>query len=245
MNQRNSLLGKDGEIFSSALRNICNDWLSVCERRKFDSPMHASLIANDIDPETIDSLLNTVEKHVNLYQRHLKLKAKIMGLLKLGCHDIVAPLPDAQETSYDYERAKALTIEAFNNFDNDYSYAIRDMFKRKHVDATPRFGKRNGAGCVSWYNGKSSFVLCNFNGRLDDVYSLAHELGHSTHDYYMERSQTILNTTTSLLTAETASKFGELLLTDLLLNKSEENNPLQGTRHCRDDYLSGDRSSTV
>jgi oligoendopeptidase F len=68
------------------------------------------------------------------------------------------------------------------------------------------------------------FVLCSFNGRLDDVYTLAHELGHATHDYYMERNQTILNLEISLLVAETASKFGELLLTDLLINKSQSEN---------------------
>jgi oligoendopeptidase F len=218
------LLGKDGEIFSSALRNICSDWLSICERRKYDSPMHASLIANDIDQKTIDNVLKTIEKHICFYQRYLKLKAKIMGLTKLGCHDITAPLPNAQETTFNYKRAKALVIDAFSKFDDDYAYAVRDMFARNHVDALPRFGKRNGAGCASWYNGKSSFVLCNFNGRLDDVYALAHELGHSTHDYYTERNQTILNTEISLLVAETASKFGELLLTDLLINESKSDN---------------------
>ena len=219
-----SLLGKDGELFSSALRNICSDWLNTCERRKYDSPMHASLIANDIDQKTIDTLLKATEKHTHLYQRYLTLKAKLMGLPVLGCHDIAAPLPDAHETSLDYERAKTLVIDAFSKFDDDYAHAVRDMFARNHVDASPRFGKRNGAGCASWYNGRSSFVLCNFNGRLDDVYSLAHELGHATHDYYTEHNQTILNTEISLLVAETASKFGELLLTDLLINESKSHN---------------------
>jgi oligoendopeptidase F len=214
------LLGEDGEIFSSALRNICGDWLNICERRKYHSPMHASLIANDIDHETIDNLLKAIEKHAYLYQGYLKLKAKIMGLPKLGCHDIAAPLPDTHETTFDYGRARALVIEAFSKFDDDYAYAVKDMFARNHIDASPRFGKRNGAGCASWFNGKSSFVLCSFNGRFDDVYALAHELGHATHDYYMERNQSILNVDISLLVAETASKFGELLLTDLLINKS-------------------------
>ncbi|UCC28497.1 MAG: M3 family oligoendopeptidase [Candidatus Bathyarchaeota archaeon] len=218
------LLGKDGEIFSSALRNICSDWLNICERRKYDSPTHASLISNDIDQETIDNLLKAIETHTHLYQRYLKLKAEIMGLPRLGCHDIAAPLPDAHETSFDYGKAKTLVINAFSKFDDDYAYAVRDMFARNHIDASPRFGKRNGAGCAGWINGKSSFVLCSFNGRLDDVYTLAHELGHATHDYYMERNQTILNLEISLLVAETASKFGELLLTDLLISKSQSDN---------------------
>jgi oligoendopeptidase F len=215
------LVGRDGEIFSSAFRNICNDWLSICEWRKYDSPMHASLIANDMDQQTIDNLLKAVEDHVGLYQHYLKLKAKIMGLPKLGCHDILAPLPEAPEMKFDFNRAKDLVIRAYGKFDEEYAYAVKDMFARNHIDATPRFGKRHGAFCAGWYNGRSAFVLQSFNGRLNDVYTLAHELGHATHDYYCYRNQTILNTRIPMVVAETASIFGELLLTDLLLSEAK------------------------
>ena len=216
-----SLVGKDGEIFASAFRNICNDWLSVCELRKYDSPMHASLIANDIDQQTVDNLLKAVEDNVGLYQHYLRLKAKIMGLPKLGCHDIIAPLPDASEMKFDFETAKDLIIRAYSRFDEEYAFAVKDMFARNHIDATPRFGKRHGAFCAGWYNGKSSFVLQSFNGRLNDVYTLAHELGHATHGYYCYKNQTILNTRIPMVVAETASIFGELLLTDLLLSEAK------------------------
>lgn len=216
-----SLVGKDGEIFASAFRNICNDWLSVCELRKYDSPMHASLIANDIDQQTVDNLLKAVEDNVGLYQHYLRLKAKIMGLPKLGCHDIIAPLPDAPEMKFDFETAKDLIIRAYSRFDEEYAFAVKDMFARNHIDATPRFGKRHGAFCAGWYNGKSSFVLQSFNGRLNDVYTLAHELGHATHGYYCYKNQTILNIRIPMVVAETASIFGELLLTDLLLSEAK------------------------
>ena len=215
------LLGKDGEIFSSAVRNICNDWLNVCERRKYDSQIEASLIANDVDQQTIDNLLKTVENHTGLYQRYLRLKAKIMGLPKLGCHDIVAPLPDSPDMKFSYDKAKDLIIKAYTKFDEDYTSAAKDMFARNHIDSSPRFGKQNGAFCASWYNGKSAFILDNFNETLKDIYTLAHELGHATHDYYFERSQTILNGNIPMVVAETASIFGELLLTDLLLSQAK------------------------
>jgi oligoendopeptidase F len=95
------------------------------------------------------------------------------------------------------------------------------MFARNHIDSSPRFGKQNGAFCAGWYHGKSSFVLQSFNGRLNDVYTLAHELGHATHDYYFQREQTILNGRIPMVVAETASTFGELLLTDLLLSEAK------------------------
>jgi oligoendopeptidase F len=214
------VLGQYGEIFSSALRNICNDWLTVCERRKYDFPMHASLIANDTDQQIITNLLKTVENNASLYQRYLQMKAKLMRLPKLGCHDVIAPLPDAPELRSDYDRATDLVVRAYVKFDEDYASAVKDMFSRNHLDASPRFGKQNGAFCASWYKGESAFVLSSFNERLQDVYTLAHELGHATHDYYWERNQTLLNGSIPMVVAETASTFGELLLTDLLLNEA-------------------------
>jgi len=219
------LLGKNGEIFASAIRNICNDWLGVCERRKYGSPMEASLIANDIDQQIINNLLTTVSNHTNLYHRYLRLKAKILKLPKLGGHDVWAPIPDAPQTKFDYDTAKSLVIEAYERFDEDYAFAVKDMFAKNHIDATPRLGKRNGAFSWDWYEGKSAFILTNFTEDLNDVYTLAHELGHATHTYYYSRNQTILNCGTDwtqpMIVAETASTFGELLLTDLLLNQSK------------------------
>jgi oligoendopeptidase F len=215
------LVGKDGEIFASAFRNICNDWLSVCEWRKYSSPMEASLITNDTDQQTIDNLFRAVEENVGTYQRYLRLKAKLMRLPKLGCHDILAPLPDAPDMKFTFEQAKDLVIRAYASFDEGYAFAVKDMFQRRHIDATPRYGKQHGAFCAGWYNGKTAYVLQSFNGRLNDLYTLAHELGHATHDYYCYRNQTILNSRVPMVVAETASIFGELLLTDLLLKEAK------------------------
>jgi oligoendopeptidase F len=220
----NNLLEKDGEIFSSALRNICNDWLNICERRKYGSAITASLITNDIDEKTINNLLKTVDEHAGLYQRYLKLKAKLMGLPKLGGHDVWAPLPGAIKVKYDYEQAENLVIEAYGRFDEEFSSIAREMIARNHVDSSPRYGKTAGAFCYSWTNGKSAFILQGFNETLADVYAFAHEMGHAIHDYYIHRNQTILNGTDKyfpMIVAETASTFGELLLTDHLLNNAK------------------------
>jgi oligoendopeptidase F len=219
-------LGRDGEIFASALRNICNDWLTVCERRKYDSPMEASLIANDIDQQTINNLLTCILNHAKLYRRYLKLKAKILKLPKLHGHDVHAPPVDAPNVKYEYDRARNLIIEAYSKFDTDYASAVKDMFTKKHIDATPRLGKTLGGWTNRWYEGKSGFIIVNFNGTLSDIYTLAHELGHATHVYYYSHNQTILNCGTPLaswqiILAETASIFGELLLTDLLKSQIE------------------------
>ncbi len=214
-------LGKDGEIFASALRNICNDWVTISKRRKYASPMESSLLNNDTEETVVNNLLNAMEENVGVYRRYLKLKAKLMGLPQLGNHDIVAPLPNSNEEKFTFEETRNLIVKAYSQFDPQYASAVKEMFTRRRIDAAPKFGKRNGAFCASWYNGKSAFILQSFNGALTDVYTLAHELGHATHDYYMSRSQTLMNTNVTSTVAETASIFGELLLTDLFLGEAK------------------------
>ncbi len=214
-------LGKDGEIFSSALRNICNDWINNCKRRKYKSPMESSLISNDTNQQIINNLLTTIEKNSKIYRKYLKLKAKLMNLPKLENYDIVAPLPHLHEQKYTYKQAKNLIIKACNQFDTQYTTSVKEMFSKNHIDAEPRYGKRNGAFCASYYNGKSAYILMSFNENLNDVFTLAHELGHATHDWYASRNQTILNTEIPSITAEIASIFGELLLSDLLLEEAK------------------------
>jgi oligoendopeptidase F len=213
-------LGKDGEIFASALRNICNDWVTVSQRRKYNSPMEPSLISNDTEQEVIQNLLRTIENGTENYRAYLRLKAKLMELPILGNHDIVAPLPHQPELKFTFEDAQNLITTAYSRFDNNYATAVREMFEKRRIDASPKFGKRNGAFCAEWYSGKSAFILESYNGSLNDVYTLAHELGHATHDYYASRNQTILNMNIPSIVAETASIFGELLLTDQLLEEA-------------------------
>ena len=214
-------LGKDGEIFSSALRNICNDWINNCKRRKYSSPIESSLISNDTNQEIINNLINTIDANSKIYRRYLKLKAKLMELPKLGNFDIVAPLPDLPELKYSYKQAQDLIIKACNRFDSEYANSVKEMFSKKHIDAEPRYGKRNGAFCASYYNGQSAYILTSFNETLSDVFTLVHELGHATHDWYASRNQTYLNMDIPSVTAEIASIFGELLLTDLLLEEAQ------------------------
>ncbi len=217
------LLGKDGEVFSAALRSICNDWVTVSKRRKYASAMESSLISNDTQEGIIGNLLQTIERDAKSYRHYLKIKTKLMNQPVLGNHDIVAPLPDSPELKFTFQEAQELIIKAYSRFDPQYAAAVKEMFQKRRIDATPRFGKRNGAFCASYYNGKSAYILQSFNGTLSDVFTLAHELGHATHDWYMSRSQTLLNMNVPSTVAETASIFGELLLTDQLLDSAKSN----------------------
>lgn len=215
------LLGKEEYVFSSALRSVCGDWVKNSQRRKYDTPMHDSLIVNDTNQEIIDNLMKAIEEGVEVYRKYLSLKTKILDLPKLNCADVRAPLPMAPHKKYSWEEAKQLAIQAYEKFDPEFAKIVKDMFARNHIDASPRKGKRNGANCASWYKGKSAYILMTYTGEINEIFTLIHELGHAIHDYLAIAEQTYFNIHPGYTVAETASTFGELLITDLLLEKAD------------------------
>ncbi|MFX1417619.1 MAG: M3 family metallopeptidase [Promethearchaeota archaeon] len=230
------LLGEEEYVFSSALRSVCGDWLNNSKRRKYDSPMHDSLIVNDTTQEIIDNLMKAIEEGGGVYRKYMNLKAKILGFPKLNCADVRAPLTLAPHKTYKWDDAKKLVIKAYERFDNEFVEIVNDMFNRNHIDASPRKGKRNGANCAAWFNNKSAFILMTYTGELNEIFTLIHELGHAIHDYLAIDKQTFFNFHAGYTVAEVASTFGELLLTDLLLETSESNEEKMGIlAHVLDD----------
>ena len=216
------LIGKEENVISSALRNICGDWVKIVNRRRYDSPIHQSLIDNDTTQEIIDNLMKTIEENFDIYLRFLKIKAKLLNLPKLNGVDIWGRLPFKKK--YSWNETKELAIQIFSNFEKEYGEIVSDIFDRNHIDASTREGKLGGAYCSPWYNGKSAFILTPFKGLINEVVPLAHELGHGVHSYLSSREQTFINYLPEALVAETASIFGELLLTEHLLKIAESTN---------------------
>ncbi len=214
-------LGKDDIVWASAIRSVCGDHIQMCEWRKWPSPMMQSLIDNDVEQGAIDALMKTMEGNVESYRRYLSLKAKLMGLKKLGNWDIVAPLPKAPEKKYTWEESRKEIVSAYKSFDPVWAGYVDEMYGRRHIDGEVRSGKRSGAFCSTWLAGKSAYVLQSFNGQMGDVYTQAHELGHAVHAYLGSRHQKPSNYEIGSCIAETASVFGELLLTDRLLAEAK------------------------
>jgi len=214
-------LGRDEILWASAVRSICADHLQVCDIRKYPSPMTQSLIANDVDQETIDSLMSTIVKSTGLYQRYLRMKARMMGLEKLANWDIVAPLPDAPEMKYTWEESREEVVSAYSEFDEQLGDWVEEMFERRHIDGEVRKGKRSGAFCSSWLAGKSAYMLQSFTGTVGNVRTQAHELGHAVHAYLGSRAQKPSNYRIGSCIAECGSNFGELLLNERLLSKAK------------------------
>lgn len=211
-------LGKDHIMWASAFRSVFADHLSMSKLRKWPTPMTQSHISNDVDEETIDALLNTMEKNVGVYQDYLKLKAKTMGLEKLGNWDIDSPLPNSPDKKYSWEEAREIIVGAYTDFDPEIGQWMDEMYERRHIDGQVRAGKRSGAFCATWHAGKSAYILQSFNGIMGDLFTQAHELGHGMHAYLGTRAQKPLNYEIGSCIAETGSIFGELLLVEKLLS---------------------------
>jgi oligoendopeptidase F len=214
-------LGKDRLLWSSILRAVCADHLENCKIRNWQTPMTESLVINDVEQESIDSLLEVIKKNTGSLRRYLKLKAKIMGLEILGNYDVMAPLPGAPEKNYTWAEARKMVTDAYMCFDTQSGEWINEMYEKRHIDAEVREGKRSGAFSSSWYKGKSAYILQSFNGILGDLFTQAHELGHALHSYLSTRAQKPFNLQYSYCIAEVGSIFGELLLTEKLLGMAE------------------------
>lgn len=210
-------LGKDDIVWASAVRAVCEDHMEMCKLRKWPTPMTQSLIDNDVYKEAVDSLMKTIQNSTRLYQKYLKIKAKLMGLPKLADYDIAAPLPKSPEKTYAWAEARQEVTSAYREFDEQIGNWINEMYEKRHLDGEVRKGKSSGAWCAPWLAGKSAYILQSYNGRMMDVYTQAHELGHAIHDYLALRAQKPSNCEVGSCIAETGSIFGELLLTERLL----------------------------
>jgi len=214
-------LGIDKVIWASAIRAVCADHLQMCVLRKYPTAMTQSLISNDVDQQTIASLMKTIEGHVGLYQRYLRIKARLMGVAKLANYDVVAPIPQTSEKEYTWMEARKEVVDAYLGFNKQLGGWVDEMFEKRRIDGEIRRGKRSGAFCSSWLAGKSAYILQSFNEKIGDVYTQIHELGHAVHAYLGSRAQKPSNYEVGSCIAECGSIFGELLLTERLLSKAD------------------------
>lgn len=214
-------LGEDDIVFASAVRAVCEDHMEMCRIRKWSTAMTQSLIDNDVDQEAIESLMKTILSNTKLFQRYLRTKAKLMGLPKLADYDLLAPLPKSPDKTYAWVDAREEVTSAYREFDEQFGNWVNDMYEKRRLDGEVRKGKVSGAWCFYWMAGKSAFVLQSYNGRMTDMYTQAHELGHAVHNHLASRAQKPSNCEVGSCVAETGSLFGELLLTERLLKKAK------------------------
>jgi oligoendopeptidase F len=207
-------------IQATALRAICTDHVNMTRRRKLPSYMTQSLIDNDLDERTVRTLLRTLEDESPSLQKYIRTKAEHFGFKRLPRYDILAPWNEKSSWNADWEAVKTTTIQAYAAFDDEIGNHIRGLFAGRRIDSMPGSGRLSTGGiCWGVDEKQTSFVFLTYNGTLSNGYTLAHELGHSVHNYFMQKNQPFLNTDAPTCLAEIGSIFGELLFTEQLLNE--------------------------
>lgn len=205
-----------GEIYQNLVLNLKNECLEI---RKYTSPISVRNIGNDIDDKTVDSLLSVCKHNAPTFQKYFIHKARMLGMKKLRRYDIYAPaVTNVKQKTYTFDQAVKLVLKTLNEFSPKLSEYAKKVFIKKHVDSSIRVGKRSGAFCSTISPKITPYVLVNFNGKTNDVFTLAHELGHAVHSESAS-DKSILIQEAPLPLAETASTFSELLLYDEILNK--------------------------
>ncbi len=213
--------GQDAPILGQIYQNLVRDWRNEqLGLRKFVSPIAVRNLANDIPDEAVDILLQTTEKNASLFHRYFKLKARWLGLEKLRRYDVYAPVAKSDKT-YTFDHGVNLVMDAYRAFDPKIAEMAGRVLAEDHLDSEIRRGKQSGAFCLTALPNLTPWVLQSFQGKAEDVATLAHELGHAVHSM-LAANHSILTFHASLPLAETASTFGEMLLVDHLL-KQEKN----------------------
>ena len=188
--------------------------------RDYDSWISSRNLANEIDDETVEVLIESVTNNYDLVHRFYDLKRSLLGYKKLYDYDRYAPILES-EKKIQWDEAEEMVLDSYTDFHSEMGTVTRKFFDNNWIDAAMKPGKRGGAYSASTVPSVHPYVFMNFDGKIRDVQTLAHELGHGVHQY-LSREQGALQADTPLTTAETASVFGEMLVFQKLMRKLDD-----------------------
>lgn len=218
----NTLLGIYGKhintITSAYYGSVKNDAF-VAKSRKYPSARAMALSGNHVGEEVYDNLIATVREHTAPLQDYVALRKQVLGLDEVCFYDLFVPLVEGVDRRYTYEEAQELVLKATSVLGEDYTAVLKEAFDNRWIDVYPAKNKATGAYAIDAY-GYHPYSLLNFTGTLNDVFTIAHELGHVMHSYYSNANQPYVYADYCIFTAEVASTVNEQLLFDYLYKNS-------------------------
>ncbi|HCU06867.1 MAG TPA: oligoendopeptidase F [Holosporales bacterium] len=215
-------LKAQGDLFVTITNVLAKD-LEINNRwRGFKDVAAARHLSNDVEEDVVNSLFTTVQNnYASLAHRFYKLKSQLMGVEKLAYWDRNAPLPFVDDSKiYSWNEAKDIVLNAYGSFSEQARSLVNQFFANKWIDAPAAASKYSGAFNMPTFKGHHPYILLNFKGKLRDVSTLAHELGHGMHSLLADEKGTLM-ANAPLTLCETASVFGEMLTFQSLLKQSK------------------------
>ncbi|MDX6621661.1 MAG: oligoendopeptidase [Gaiellales bacterium] len=202
-------------VLAHVYDSLVADRLVLDRVRGYTHPRESRDLDNELPSKAVDVLLAAVERHHRLAHRWFRHKAKLLGLDKLSLGDQYAPLGSTRPVAYD--DAMSLVEQALDDFSPRIGDVARGLYRDHRIDAEPRQGKRGGAFCASIAQDALPYVMLNFTDQMDDVRTIAHEIGHAMQFQLAGERQTALSHHPPLALAEVPSTFAEMIVTDRLL----------------------------
>lgn len=191
--------------------------------RNYPSARAHSLSENEIPEEVYDHLIEAVHEGISYLHEYVSIRKEALGAEDLHMYDLYVPMVSAKEKKITFEEAKAMVLEGLKPLGEEYLSLLREGFENRWIDVYENEGKRSGA--YSWgVYGIHPYVLLNFNGTLDSVFTLAHEMGHALHSWFSDKNQSYVDAGYKIFVAEVASTCNEALLIRHLLNTTQDRN---------------------
>ncbi len=208
------------ELVLEAYNNILLDKKIIDGLRGYENAEQSKLISNQVSQSFVDSLVKIAQDKVSLLQRYYKMKNEILGLTDAKWYDSYAGLTfeGLEEKTYTWEECKQIVVENFTAFHPRFGAIAQEAFNKNWLDAGLRKRKYGGAFMSNFAPGYHPVILCNFKGKLTDISTVAHEMGHLVHSVLTDEAQTLLNTNYTMSMAEIASLCCETVVFDKMYN---------------------------
>jgi pepF/M3 family oligoendopeptidase len=217
-----SLLDSVREPLAACLNGVKGTVNTIDRRRGRQDALHSAIDDARIDRATLEAMLGAMQASFPAFRKYFQVKARRLGKEKLAWWDLFAPLGSRRQ-AYSFTDARAFILENFGGFSPGLAAFAQRAFDHNWIDAEQRDGKRGGAFCMGVQKVKESRVLCNFDGTLDQVSTIAHELGHAFHnECAYQAGKTPLQQSTPMTMAETASILCETIVMQAVLAQTAD-----------------------
>ncbi|HDX9579314.1 TPA: oligoendopeptidase F [Bacillus pseudomycoides] len=213
--------GKYKNTFSSTLNGAIKRNNFYANVRKYDSARQAALSNNNIPESVYDQLVETVNENLHLLHRYIDIRKRALGLDELHMYDLYTPLVPEVKMNVTYKEAQDMLLQSLHVLGDEYVEILKEAYENRWVDVYENKGKRSGAYSSGAY-GTNPYVLMNWHDNVNNLFTLAHEFGHSVHSYYTRKTQPYVYGDYSIFVAEVASTCNEALLNDYLLKTTDD-----------------------
>ena len=218
--------GKYGEFINTLANNYINDVKADCyfaKVRKYKSALERELNGEEIDKQVYDMLIKQVSGNLELLFSYFDVKKGLLGVNKMYIYDTMADVGKISDKKYTYDEAIEIIKKAVAPLGEEYVSLIQRAKEERWIDVYPNVDKNSGAYETAIYD-RHPYVMTNFEGDIDSVFTLAHELGHAMHSYFSNKTQSYPKAYYPIFLAEIASTTNEMLLINYLLKSTKDKN---------------------